>query len=154
MEGHAPLGGVQIMALKPLKGLATAFGIFPLLLLPICLYGVIGWLYPAGIFDRIAFIMPLPSGVFINLEVGELILLIASLCFVLEVAKSADTGKAGIIDMALSIVLAMVCLMTFALVPSFGTGTFAVLTALQVSDAIGGAVVTATASRRDFAAGA
>ncbi|MEP3050448.1 MAG: hypothetical protein ABJP48_03455 [Erythrobacter sp.] len=134
--------------------------LFPYLLLPVLIYNLIA-LFSGGdgpqrtpviseVLDAAAFAIPMMSGVIMRVTWGELMVVLAVVFLFVEVIKSTNTASAGIVNHILSMLLFVFCLMQFLIFQSFATGTFFIITAIVLLDALAGMVVTIISARRDF----
>ncbi len=134
--------------------------VFPYLFVPVLIYNLIA-LFAGGekgtdspamraIMDGPAMVIPMLSGVTMQITWGELMVLFAVFFLFVEVIKSTNTGSAGIVNHILSMLLFVFCLMQFLMFPSFATGTYFIITAIVLLDALAGMVVTIISARRDF----
>ncbi len=134
--------------------------VFPYLLVPVVVYIVIAAFSgsvgtgrePAihASLNASAFEVPMLTGVLLRITWGELMVIFATLFLFVEVIKSTNTASAGIVNHILSMALFVVCLMLFLMFESFATGTFFIMTAMVLVDALAGMVVTIISARRDF----
>lgn len=138
--------------------------IFPFLLIPVLIYNLMALMsgspapgsHVPTLFATIgghAFSIPMLSGTSLALSWGDLLLLFAIVCLLLEVVKSARTTSPAIINHMLSLGLFILCLVEFLLFPSFATATFFLLTMIVLLDAMAGMAVTIMSARRDFDVG-
>lgn len=139
----------------------TGFELFPFLLIPVLVYNLLaifsanpppGSLEPtlvASIRGE-ALTIPMLSGTGLALAWGDLLLLLAVACLLVEIIKSTRTTAPAIINHMLSMGLFIVCLIEFLLLRSFASPTFFLLTAIVLLDAMAGMVVTIVSARRDF----
>lgn len=131
---------------RPVSGIAAMTLAFPTIGFAFLLY----WYFAAvGGLDSDAL-----SVAGISLTGGFVVLAIAGLLMSLEVAKSADTGIKGIMDLAFSVMLFAVGWVTFFTQDMAATPYFLILCLLQTADALGGGTVAIISARRDFATGA
>lgn len=138
--------------------------VFPFLLIPVLIYNLMALLSasaPPGSTEPTllatisghAFSIPMISGVRMGLNWGDLLLLLAVACLLVEVIKATRTTSPAIINHMLSMGLFIVCLTEFLLFPSFATSTFFLTTMIVLLDAMAGMVVTIISARRDFDVG-
>jgi len=151
------------LEIKRNRGFALA-EVFPFLLLPVLIYNMLaltsggpapGSLEPglAGTINAHAFSIPMMSGTSMALNWGDLFLLVAIMCLLVEVIKATRTTSPAIINHMLSMGLFIFCLIEFLLFPSFATSTFFLMTMIVLLDAMAGMVVTIISARRDFDVG-
>jgi len=131
---------------RPIRGLTNVFGAMPLVGIAVLVY----MFYSS--FDLISDPIVTVGGV--TLTGGFVALACAGLLLPFEIAKSADTGTKGIIDVGLSVILFCALWMTFVLSDFAQTPYFLILCLLQTADALGGGTVAIISARRDFATGA
>lgn len=134
--------------------------VFPYLLVPVVVYSLMAAFSgdttsanQPGIQSTLnasAFDIPMLSGALLRITWGELMVIFAVVFLFIEVIKSTNTASAGIVNHILSMVLFVLCLMQFLMFPSFATGTFFIITAMVLVDALAGMVVTIISARRDF----
>lgn len=131
---------------KPISGLAAGTLAIPTLTIPAILY----WIFAGnGMINTHVFTI---AG--IPLTGGFVALAVAGLLMSLEVAKSADTGMKGIMDLAFSVCLFAVLWILLFTQDFARTDYFLILCLLQTADALGGGTVAIISARRDFATGA
>jgi len=139
----------------------TLLEVFPFLLLPILIYNLMALVSagpPPGSTEPTllatvnghAFSIPMLSGAHLSLSWGDLLMLLAIVCLLVEVIKATRTTSPAILNHMLSMGLFIVCLVEFMLFPSFATSTFFLLTMIVLLDAMAGMVVTIISARRDF----
>ncbi|MEM6266885.1 MAG: hypothetical protein AAF707_05115 [Pseudomonadota bacterium] len=134
--------------------------VFPYLLVPVIAYTLVAVFAdgPRGdgspairaTLDAAALTIPMLSGVIMRITWGELMVIFAVVFLFVEVIKSTNTASAGIVNHILSMILFVLCLMQFLMFASFATGTFFIITAMVLVDALAGMVVTIISARRDF----
>lgn len=131
---------------KPISGIAAVTLAFPTIAVPAMLY----WFFAGnGIID--SYVLTLAG---IPLTGGFVVLGLAGALMSLEVAKSADTGMKGIMDLAFSVCLFAILWILLFTQDFARTDYFLVLCLLQTADALGGGTVAIISARRDFATGA
>ena len=131
---------------KPISGIASTTLAIPTLSFAAVLY----WIFASnGLINGYVFTI---AG--IPLTGGFVVLGLAGLCMSLEVAKSADTGMKGIMDLAFSVCLFAVLWILLFTQDFARTDYFLILCLLQTADALGGGTVAIISARRDFATGA
>lgn len=150
------------------SGMRVIFGIFPLLVIPVAIYMILGFSSgsdeaaitamaggaPLGAtLDAPFFGLPMISGVKWILSKGDAIVVLAMALLFMEILKSTSTGTATIMNHAVSMILFIICLILFLLHPNFATSTFFILTTMTLLDVLAGVVVTIVSARRDFAVG-
>ena len=134
--------------------------VFPYLLVPVLVYALVAAFSgsvssgsePAirATLNAAAFGVPMLTGVLLKITWGELLVIFSVVFLFIEVIKSTNTASAGIVNHILSMVLFVLCLMQFLMFESFATGTFFIITAMVLVDALAGMVVTIISARRDF----
>lgn len=138
--------------LRPVRGMVSAFGPIPLLLIPMALYSVFALTGDMGATSTIIS-LPMISGDVVQLSAGDVLLCVAGALLIFEIAKAADTSSRALVDMALSIVLCVVSWLALFILPGYGTATWVVLVWMQTADAIGCTLVSVQAARRDWGVG-
>ncbi|MGD2131703.1 MAG: hypothetical protein PVI23_02860 [Maricaulaceae bacterium] len=151
------------------------FTYFPLLAIPVIIYNLMafgGAVFSAGgsiaqrLLDPILS-LPMPSstevvnaegvsesvGTVWDLTSGDLLLVLALVLLFFELLKSTGTGRASIVNHALSLIIFIVCLVEFLVIGPFATSVFFLITIMALLDLLAGVVVTIVAARRDFAVG-
>ncbi|WP_084420549.1 hypothetical protein [Henriciella litoralis] len=143
-------------------------GIFPLLIIPVAIYNLIGLSYsgdePANglvanaspmvdLLQSSAVTFPMISGVNWAVTNGEILILFTIALLFMEILKSTSTGTATIMNHAISMILFIVCLVEFLLLPNFATSVFFIITTMTLLDVLAGVVVTIVSARRDFGVG-
>lgn len=131
---------------KPISGIAAVTLAFPTLAFAAILY----WSF-AGNGMINGHVLTLAG---IPLTGGFVVLAFAGAVMSLEVAKSADTGMKGILDLALSVCLFAILWILLFTQDFAQSPYFLVLCLLQTADALGGGTVAIISARRDFATGA
>ena len=151
------------MEVKTSRGIA-GFEMFPFMIIPVLIYNVLalvaappppGFTVPSLIttLRGEAFSMPMLSGSSLSLSWGDLLLLLAIVCLLVEVIKAARTTSPAIINHMLSLGVFVLALVQFLLLPSFASSTFFLLMMIVLLDAMAGMVVTIISARRDFDVG-
>ncbi|MEO0955665.1 MAG: hypothetical protein AAFU81_01635 [Pseudomonadota bacterium] len=131
---------------RPVSGIAAMTLAFPTIGFAFLLY----WYFSAvGHLDS-----AILSIAGIPLTGGFVVLALAGLLMSLEIAKSADTGIKGIMDLAFSVVLFAIGWVVLFTQDFAQTEYFLILCLLQTADALGGGTVAIISARRDFATGA
>lgn len=143
-----------------MKRLKLFSDVFPWLLVPVLIYGVMALFAdrvgPDGTpgiratLDAAAIRVPMLSDVTMFLSWGDLFIVFAVIFLFIEMVKATNTASPTIINHILSMVLFVICLMQFLMFASFATGTFFIITSLVLLDALAGMVVTIISARRDF----
>ncbi len=146
---------------KSRMGLLEAF---PLLLIPVLIYNLAVLLSSApppgsaaptmiAAIAAVAIDLPMLSGTRLSLSWGDLLLVLALVCLMLEVIKATRTTSLAIFNHMLSMGVFVLCLIEFLLLKSFSTATFFLLTVIVLLDAMAGMAVSIVAARRDFDVG-
>ena len=129
----------------------------PLLVFSLILYNVIAFLgggdVPGDIFKSELFEIPMPMGGEWEFHLGDLIIIISLFLLGIEVIKATYTRGAALADQALSMVLAVICIIEFLLVPRAATSIFFMILVMTVIDVIAGAIIGIRTARRDFGIG-
>ena len=146
----------------------TLFGIFPLLIIPVAIYNLLGLTYGGGpadaaivangapIIDLLAtplLTFPMISGVNWAISNGDMLVLVSVTLLFMEIVKSTSTGTASILNHAVSMILFIVCLVEFLLLANFATSVFFIITIMTLLDVLAGVIVTIVSARRDFGVG-
>jgi hypothetical protein len=137
---------------------------FPLLLIPVLIYNLAVLLSSApppgsaaptmiAAIAAVAIDLPMLSGTRLSLSWGDLLLVLALVCLMLEVIKATRTTSLAIFNHMLSMGVFVLCLIEFLLLKSFSTATFFLLTVIVLLDAMAGMAVSIVAARRDFDVG-
>lgn len=134
--------------------------VFPYLLIPVLIYNLIaafsggeaadGTPAISAVLDSAAMSLPMLSGVLLQINWGDILVIASTIFLFIEVIKSTSTASVGIVNHILSMLLFVVCLMEFLMLPSCATGTFFIITCIVLVDALAGMVVTIISARRDF----
>ncbi len=139
------------------------FTAFPLLLLPVLLYGFLA--FAAGkpdaadaapmtrLLGTAIVQMPMISGEIWRFDLGDAFLLFALVMLFIEIIKSTDTKTGSLINHGLSTGALIVSLIAFLLFRNFGTSEFFLLVVMLILDVVAGFMVTIVAARRDFGVG-
>jgi hypothetical protein len=121
---------------------------FPLLLVPFALYNMVAFLLGME-FNVRMFSVPLLSGKSMDINIGDLLILLAVMLLYVEILKSTRMSSKAIMDHVLSMILFMAMTIEFITVQSAATSTFLILLALSFVDVIGGFTVTIRTAQRD-----
>lgn len=131
----------------------------PLLVVPVVIYNLVvllggsapdAVLGPAAVLSEVLFRVPMTSGAFWTISVGDLILFLSLILLFVELLKSTSSQRIAIVNHALSMVLFVVCLVEFLLLPGFAGSVFFLILTMVLLDVLAGFIVTIIASRRDF----
>jgi hypothetical protein len=121
---------------------------FPLLLVPFALYNMVAFLLGME-FNVRMFSVPLLSGKSMDINIGDLLILLAVMLLYVEILKSTRMSSKAIMDHVLSMILFMAMTIEFITVQKAATSTFLILLALSFVDVIGGFTVTIRTAQRD-----
>jgi hypothetical protein len=126
----------------------------PLLILPVLIYSLValssGNAGALGSLQSEIFGMPMISGGRWVFALGDFILLVGLICLFVEILKAARTKSDALINHSLSMVLLLVAVISFLILPGFGTSVFFLLMIMCVLDVVAGPIVSIVAARRDF----
>ena len=129
----------------------------PLLVLSLILYNAIAFLgggeNPVEIFQSELFEITMPMGGQWRFYLGDLLIIISLVLLGMEVIKATYTRGAGLADQALSMVVAVICIIEFLLVPNAATSIFFMIMIMTIIDVIAGAIIGIRTARRDFGIG-
>jgi hypothetical protein len=129
----------------------------PLLLVPILIYGLVALTSgDAGTAESLKssiFGIPMMSGGRWVFAIGDFVLLIGLITLFIEILKAARTKSDAIVNHSFSMLLLLVAVISFLVVPGFGTSVFFLLTIMCVLDVVAGPIVSIVAARRDFGVG-
>ena len=117
---------------------------FPMLLIPLAIYNIIGFLMP-GV-DPMAPLVTLPlitSGAQWPVTLSDVLVALGILMLLFEVMKGARPGAKFLTDHLLSLIVFGGAVAEFVLLPRFGTSTFFLLTLLALTDFIAGVTLRA-----------
>lgn len=129
-------------------------GIFvpPLLLVPLIVYNVVGFLFmggsPAG-WGAEVFTIPMVSGVGWALTAGDLLLVLGLICLFFEMVKATQTGRSSVLEHMLSTLVFVLFLVEFLLVGAAASSVFFMLMIMSIFDVVAGFTVSITAAGRD-----
>jgi hypothetical protein len=137
------------------------FTVFPLLVIPVLIYNVIAW---GGAkftsvdavrarMDQDTFFVPMASDTVWAITPGHALIAVSLLMLFFELLKSTGTGRAAIINHAMSMVLFIICLVEFLMFPAFATSVFFLVMMMALLDVMAGFIVTIISARRDFGIG-
>ncbi|WP_291202895.1 hypothetical protein [Hyphomonas sp.] len=129
----------------------------PLLLVPILIYGLValtsGDAGTAASLKSPIFGVPMMSGGRWIFTIGDFILLIGLITLFIEILKAARTKSDAIVNHSFSMLLLLVAVISFLVVPGFGTSVFFLLAIMCILDVVAGPIVSIVAARRDFGVG-
>lgn len=129
----------------------------PLLLVPILIYGLValtsGDAGTAASLKSSIFGIPMMSGGRWIFTLGDFVLLVGLITLFIEILKAARTKSDAIVNHSFSMLLLLVAVISFLVVPGFGTSVFFLLAIMCVLDVVAGPIVSIVAARRDFGVG-
>jgi hypothetical protein len=129
----------------------------PLLLVPILIYGLValtsGDAGTAASLKSSIFGIPMMSGGRWIFTIGDFVLLVGLITLFIEILKAARTKSDAIVNHSFSMLLLLVAVISFLVVPGFGTSVFFLLAIMCVLDVVAGPIVSIVAARRDFGVG-
>ncbi len=129
----------------------------PLLLIPILIYGLValtsGDAATAESLKSSIFGIPMISGGRWVFTIGDLVLLSGLVTLFIEILKAARTKSDAIVNHSFSMLLLLAAVISFLVVPGFGTSVFFLLVIMCVLDVVAGPIVSIVAARRDFGVG-
>ncbi len=129
----------------------------PLLLIPIVFYGLVAMASgeggTAGSLKSSIFGISMMSGGRWVFTVGDFLLLVGLVTLFIEILKAARTKSDAIINHSFSMLLLLVSVISFLVVPGFGTSVFFLLVIMCLLDVVAGPIVSIIAARRDFGVG-
>lgn len=129
----------------------------PLLLIPIVFYGLVAMTSgeggTAGSLESSIFGISMMSGGRWVFTVGDFLLLVGLVTLFIEILKAARTKSDAIINHSFSMLLLLVSVISFLVVPGFGTSVFFLLVIMCLLDVVAGPIVSIIAARRDFGVG-
>lgn len=132
--------------------------LFPLLIIPVLIYNLIGFLGAGGsegakaVQDNMlsaAVTLTMPSSAAWMVSWGEILVLISLFLLFVELLKSTGTGTMEIFNHGLSMIVFIICLVEFLLVPWCATTTFFFIMIMSLLDTLAGMIVTIVSARRD-----
>lgn len=132
--------------------------LFPLLIIPVLIYNIIGILGSGGAdgakavqmgMANAALTLSMPSSAVWVVSWGEILVLIALFLLFVELLKSTGTGTMEIFNHGLSLVVFIICLIEFLLNPWCATSTFFMIMVMSLLDTLAGMIVTIVSARRD-----
>lgn len=129
----------------------------PLLLVPILIYALVALTSgDAGTAARLTasiFSIPMMSGGRWIFTIGDFVLLVGLITLFIEILKAARTKSDAIVNHSFSMLLLLVAVISFLVVPGFGTSIFFLLAIMCILDVVAGPIVSIVAARRDFGVG-
>lgn len=124
--------------------------VFPLLIIPALLYGIIALASGGAINETLAsqaLAIPLPTTQWV-VTWGHLITLVAVIFLFLEILKSTTPSAAQMLDNGLSVALFIVCFVLWLLASPFGTSEFFIIVLMCLLDFLAGSVIMTRVSQR------
>ena len=133
-------------------------GIFvpPLLLVPLIVYNVVGFLFMGGSpegWGAEMFTIPMVSGVGWSLTASDLLLMLGLICLFFEMVKATQTGRSSVLEHMLSTLVFVLFLVEFLLVGAAASSVFFMLMIMSIFDVVAGFTVSITAAGRDVTMG-
>ena len=122
---------------------------FPLLLIPFAIYNIIAFLMPGVAWNGTVATVQLPSGAEWTIALSDLLLGLAVILLIGELAKTAH-HKRSLVDRALSFILFAGMAAEFVWVRQAATATFFLLLIISFIDVVGGLAVTRRAVAREL----
>ena len=168
------MANVTFAATTQSRGYSQAF---PLLLLPILLYGIvylICWgIYGSGFFtneyqlpgsgnvlrgmdwflETQGFTIPMFSGDAWFVNIGDMFLFVSIVLLFVEIVKAGNISPTTLINHALSMLVFVIGLVLFITTIGFSNSVFGLILMMLLVDVIAGNVITNMAARRDLAIG-
>lgn len=125
---------------------------FPLLVIIVAVYNALVF-GAATNFDETAFSWDMMSGAFVNVTIGDTIILGGLFLLFCEIIKAVRVGNSTIADHMLSTAVFIGALIEFLLVKSAGTSVFLVIVFLCFIDVVAGYTISIRSARRDVSFG-
>jgi len=119
----------------------------PLLIMPFAFYNIVAFLLPGLEWTAPLAHVPLPSHATWTLTLGDTLVAISVFILFLEVTKSIQMARRGVVDHLLSLLLLIAMLAEFLLVEKAATPTFFLLMVTCFVDLIGGFAFSLKATR-------
>jgi hypothetical protein len=130
----------------------AVLGAFPLLFIPAFFYALFAFGAGAqGMADGLratAFSMPTAGGNQWVVTWGHLLIIFATLCLFVEILKSARPTRLGMLDNGLSVGVFILCLISFILIPGFGTSEFFIIMLMSLLDFLAGSIIMVQTAQR------
>jgi hypothetical protein len=131
------------------------FAALPLLALPVVFYNLLA-LFGGGLrsqaganrMSNAIMVLPMPSGGFWTVSLGDLVIVLSLAIFVVELLKSSGSRPVAIVAHTLAMILFGLCLAEFLLFKAFATTAFFLLTAMVLLDMLAGFFATLMAERQ------
>ena len=131
------------------------FAAVPLLALPVIFYNLLalfgGGLRAQAAADRMGnamMVLPLPSGGYWTVTLGEFVVVLSLAIFFVELLKANGSRPMAIVAHTLAMILFGLCLAEFLLFKAFATTAFFLITAMVLLDLLAGFVTTLMAERQ------
>jgi hypothetical protein len=122
---------------------------FPLLLVPLVIYGILTYLIPVD-WNAVIFTVQMISGGEWKITISDVLIAVAILMLFLETIKATRTTSRSIVDHMLSTLIFVGALVAFLLLKEAATSTFALIVLICLVDVIGGYTVSIRTARRDY----
>jgi len=116
---------------------------FPLLLVPLAIYNILVFLMPGVVVTAPVFSLALPSGAVWSLGFSEILIALALVLLIAEMARAARPGQKSLFDHALALIVFGAALAQFLLLEAFATATFFILVMIAGVDFLGSIAVQA-----------
>lgn len=110
---------------------------FPLLLIPLAIYNIIVFLMPGVALSAALVALPMPSGAVWSLSFADVLIALALLLLIAELAKAVRPGSRLAVEHSLAVLVFAAALAEFLLLPAFATSTFFLLIAIAFVDLVG-----------------
>ena len=121
---------------------------FPVLAVVVAAYNFVVVLGSRAVGDVIREVT-LPSGAIWPITVGDVFIVTALVLVLIEFA-SLGSGRASVVNHALSAIVFMICVAELLFVPGCGTAEFALITLIVGLDVVAGYSLTARLARRNL----
>jgi hypothetical protein len=122
---------------------------FPLLIVPLVIYGILTYLIPVD-WNAVIFTVQMISAGEWKITFSDVLLAVAILMLFLETIKATRTTSRSIVDHMLSTLIFVGALVAFLLLKETATSTFALIVLICLVDVIGGYTVSIRTARRDY----
>jgi hypothetical protein len=123
----------------------------PLMSVPALIYAIFAFANGASIKEGLAaraFVIPTASGQPWEATWGGVLLIFSVLLLFIEILKSTQPSKLGMLDNSLSIVVFIACMVLFLLVPGFATTEFVLIMLMALMDFLAGSIVMLMTAQR------
>lgn len=94
-------------------------------------------------------VLPLPNAE-LKLSLSNLLIILGILFLFIELLKSTRSNTTSVIEHILSTFVFIVFLTELIIIPGAATGTFLILTLLQLVDVVAGFIISISVARRDL----